>query len=483
MSKTNINNITKLNLKNYLSWLSYDVANTFYAGGILQLMALSWVLVKGQEYGLSYIEANNMFQITLSVSSIFMAIMLPILGSISDVLNERKRFLLVFTAIAIISTYFFSIASNIYVILVVFSISMIFYQWAQVFYDSQLQGVVPPGREAQLSSIAVAIGYLGGGFVIVYAAFLSSNAPNADPLEGPLTLGYFPELIYLIIGGFFVFSLPMILVNEIDWRSLSTISNDDASNNTSSIKFKELIKSSFKELKDTFISIKNENRGMLYYILACFIITDFANLFVLINAAYFRDGLNLDEDIVLNISILFGASIVLFSYFIGKIADSYGAKRAFQVIGIIWTLSLLIAVFIDLPIAIGSFEYTLPINTVYIIAVLMGPAFSGIWISQRQMVLELVPSEKEIGRYFGITKFSGKISSAFGPLIWAGLLIFGESILDFNLTNSYRVAIFGMAFFLVIGFLILHYKVPNKHQEFKKRKIDLLTALEYYNSN
>ena len=56
--------ITKLNLKNYLSWLSYDVANTFYAGGILQLMALSWVLIKGQEYGLSYIEANNMFQIT-----------------------------------------------------------------------------------------------------------------------------------------------------------------------------------------------------------------------------------------------------------------------------------------------------------------------------------------------------------------------------------------------------------------------------------
>ena len=221
MSKTNIDKITKLNLKNYLSWLSYDVANTFYAGGILQLMALSWVLVKGQENGLSYIEANNMFQITLSVSSIFMAIMLPILGSISDVLNERKRFLLVFTAIAIISTYFFSIASNIYVILVVFSISMIFYQWAQVFYDSQLQGVVPPGREAQLSSIAVAIGYLGGGFVIVYAAFLSSNAPNADPLQGPLTLGYFPELIYLIIGGFFVFSLPMILVNEIDWASLS----------------------------------------------------------------------------------------------------------------------------------------------------------------------------------------------------------------------------------------------------------------------
>jgi len=460
----------KFSLKNYFGWVSYDIANTFYAYGILTLLALTWVLVRGQKLGLSYNQANAMFQITLSVASIFMALMLPILGSISDVLNERKRFVLLFTAICLISTFLFSITTNIILILILFAISMIAYQWAQVFYDAMLQNVVPPGREARLSSLAIALGYIGGGIVVVYATFLASNNPDARPSNGPITLGYLPNLILLIIAGYALFTIPLIFVKEFDWASISAKTMGDTIEIDENPGIIDIAKSSLTELVDTFVNIFHNNTGMFFYIISYFIIADFANLIVLINTTYLRDGLALSENQVLYTTMISGISIILLSYGIGRICDRWGAKRGFQFIGILWLTSLVMMILI---------EIILPIGFIYVVAVFFGPAFSGVWISQRQMVLELVPTDQEIGRYFGLTKFSGKISSALGPLFWALLFSFAFKQLHLTTPNSYRFALMGMGIILLLGFLLLHFKVPNRHEEFKQRKQELLDA---YNS-
>ncbi|MHA2503755.1 MAG: MFS transporter [Candidatus Kariarchaeaceae archaeon] len=434
----------KLDKKNYLGWMSYDIANTFYASGILTLMALSWILIRGQQDGLTYNQSNFLFNATLSGASVFMAVMLPILGSLSDVLNERKRFVLVFSGISIFSTFLFSISTNIYLILGFFAVSMIFYQWAQVFYDAMLPGVVPPGQEARLSSLAIAIGYIGGAFVIVYAALLASNEPNARLEDGPLSLGYFPSLIALILIGFVVFMIPMFFVKETDWHAISATVVGDQIELEDERSLSAIIKSSFGELGDTFRGIYHNNRGMFFYIIAYFIIADFANLIVLINTTYLRDGLGLAEDFVLYATIVTGASIVLFSYFIGVIADRKGAKRSYQVIGVMWMVALALLIMVDV---------ILPRWIIFVAAAIVGPAFSGVWISQRQMVLELVPTEQEVGRYFGLTKFSGKISSALGPIIWASLFAFGAVTLDFETPNAFRFALIGFALILLVGFL------------------------------
>ena len=95
-----------------------------------------------------------------------MAVMLPILGAMSDVTQQRKNYVVFFTIICIASTWLFIIANDLLLVLILFSISMITYQWAQVFYDSMLPGIVPPGKEAKLSSIAITIGYFGGAMMM-----------------------------------------------------------------------------------------------------------------------------------------------------------------------------------------------------------------------------------------------------------------------------------------------------------------------------
>ncbi|MCE7736622.1 MAG: MFS transporter [Candidatus Heimdallarchaeota archaeon] len=475
----------KLNKPRYAAWVLYDVANTFYANGILTLIAATWLVIVLQENGYSYDEAGSIFGVLLSITGVFMAVLLPILGAISDVKQERRNFVLLFSGICIISVGIFAYSNNLWVVMIFFAISMISYQWAQMFYDSMLPGVVPPGKEARLSSIAIALGYFGGAMITVYSYILSvnENAPVDNPENGAITLGYFPKLIIPIMIGFALLTLPLIRVKETDWskiRKIIHLKDDDGELSEDEIKdiaddvHPSILKSAmaaFGELWGTLKDIKKTNIGMFYYIIAYFIIADLANLITLITALYFRGVLGMAESEYYTLLAVTGAGLIFLSYFIGRICDRYGAKRGFQTIGVLWIVSLTIFILEGVVLE----RYTL-----YIAALLMGPALSGVWISQRQMVLELVPNEESLGRYFGLTKFSGKLSSAVGPALFFGVKAFFGTIWDDNAT-PFRMAILFLTILLIIGFIILQVGVPNKHIEFKAKKQRMLEALKDIN--
>lgn len=483
LSEEEISGLYKLDKPRYFAWVLYDVANTFYASGILTLIILTLVLVVAQNNGYSYGQATSIYNVVLAGASIFMAVMLPILGAISDIKQQRRNYVILFSSLSILSTAVFVYTDNFWVLLVFFAISLISYQWAQVFYDSMLPGVVPPGKEARLSSIAIALGYFGGFFITLYAYYLNTinEAPNSNPAKGPLTLGYYQYLYLPIIIGFALLTIPMFYVKETDWSKITKIVDltlDDGQLTEDDLeeikRIKEVsimtaAKKSFRELYATFVDIKRNNIGMFYYIIAYFIIADLANLIVGINITYMRDALKLEENEIFTILAISGSGLIFLSFFVGLICDKWGAKRGFQVIGVLWVVAL------SILILEGIF---LPQWTLYIAALLLGPALSGVWISQRQMVLELVPDEQSLGKYFGLTKFSGKLSSAIGPLIFGFVFILFNEKFNETIETSYRISIFILTLFLIVGFLILHYKVPNKHEEFKEKKQIMLLALK-----
>ncbi|MCE7733957.1 MAG: hypothetical protein GPJ54_03705, partial [Candidatus Heimdallarchaeota archaeon] len=118
---------------------------------------------------------------------------------------------------------------------------------------------------------------------------------------------------------------------------------------------------------------------------------------------------------------------------------------------------------------------------IFIAAAFMGPALSGVWVSQRQMVLELVPNDEEIGRYFGMTKFSGKLSSAIGPILFFSTFKFVETLYsgnDSQIQIAYRYSIATLTIFLAVGFYIMMKYVPNKSKEFKIRKKRISDVLD-----
>lgn len=477
-----------LNRKHFTAWVLYDVANTFYASGILSFTSLTWIQVIGQRNGMSYGTATYYYSLMLSVASVFMAVLLPILGSLSDVTQQRKNYVTFFTAICLVSTFLFLVLDSFWPVLIVFAISMITYQWAQVFYDAMLPSVVPPGREAKLSSIAITIGYLGGAIITGYGYLLAQNhqAPNADPAKGIITLGYTEQMAYAVIVGFTILAIPIFFVREQNWEEVNALvflneldewqaiydafmdqtrdpNDSEYMKNRPSV-FR-LAKESLMELGDTFKDIAKNNRGMFFYIISYFIIADLANLIAVINIAYLRDGVGLTEHGVYVLVWFSGISLIIVTPIIGVICDKYGAKRGFGVVAFLWFTALVIMMLEG---------WLLPLNSIYVAAVAIGPALSGVWVCQRQMVLELVPNDEEIGRYFGLTKFSGKLSSAVGPLIFATIFLFVQEIYKNTSQNyvpiAYRWSLFALGLFLALGFYILNRFVPNKSQEFRARK-------------
>ncbi|MHA2031198.1 MAG: MFS transporter [Candidatus Kariarchaeaceae archaeon] len=483
--------LVKLNKKRYAAWVLYDVANTFYASGILSFISLTWILVIGQEQGYSYGSATTIYSIVISAASIFMAILLPILGSMSDVTQQRKNYVVFFTTICLLSTYLFVFLDSFWPVIIVFAISMVAYQWAQVFYDAMLPGIVPPGREARLSSIAITIGYLGGAAITAYAWLLSQNSeePNADPSEGAITLGYSEPMAYAVIIGFTLLAIPIFFVREQNWEEISKLVFLDDMDEWQAIYhafmleeideepdkgliFARPVKSSWRvakeslqELYRSFKDIYHNHHGFFFYIVAYFIIADLANLIALINITYLRDSIQLDDDEIFKLIWISGVSLVIITPIIGSICDKYGAKNGYKVVGSFWFIALTIMIFEGI---------VFPRNAIYIAAAFIGPALAGVWVAQRQMVLELVPNDEEIGRYFGMTKFSGKLSSAIGPLLFASTFLFVENWYDGDelakTQVAYRWSIASLTVFLAIGFWILMKFVPDQSKEFRERK-------------
>ena len=99
--------LQKLNKKRYAAWVLYDVANTFYASGILSFISLVWIQVIAQQNGYTYGDATALYSLVIAVASVFMAVMLPILGAMSDVTQQRKNYVVFFTVICIASTWLF----------------------------------------------------------------------------------------------------------------------------------------------------------------------------------------------------------------------------------------------------------------------------------------------------------------------------------------------------------------------------------------
>ncbi|MHA2250372.1 MAG: MFS transporter [Candidatus Kariarchaeaceae archaeon] len=466
----------------YIAWVLYDIANTFYASGVLTLLSLTWILVVAQQNGFDYPEATLIYNYTIAIASVILAVLLPILGSMSDVLQQRKNYVIFFTVVCLVSTTVFLLSNNLWIILVVFAISMIAYQLSQVFYDAMLPGIVPPGREARLSSLAIALGYLGGAAIAGIGFFLSQNhdAPNADIDKGVITLGYSKILVIAVIIGFALLAIPLIFVKETNWEEVNKLvfvseteweeQDEDVIDHLPEKRDSmwDIAKRSFNELNETFLDIYRNNRGMFFYIIAYFIIADVANLIGLITVAFMRDAIHLSENDIYLIVAISGLSLIIFTYPIGRIIDKYGAKSGFQIIGILWLSAFTILIFE------GIF---FPNFFVFLAAAFLGPALSGVWVSQRQMVLELVPNEESLGRYFGLTKFSGKLSSALGPIIFSGTLFFFDKRIGTSLETAYRWSIFALALLLTLGFIVLHLKVPNKHEEFLNRKKRILQAL------
>ena len=150
------------------AWTMYDWANSAFATTILAaVLPVYYSQVAGSTLPSATV-ATTYWSYGLSISLFLVAILSPILGTISDLQRGKKRFLAIFAGIGITGTAFLVlVGTGDWVLASILGIiGRIGFNGANTFYDSLLPHVARPEDQDKVSSRGFAMGYLGGGILL-----------------------------------------------------------------------------------------------------------------------------------------------------------------------------------------------------------------------------------------------------------------------------------------------------------------------------
>ena len=402
------------------------------------------------------VSAQAAWSNTATISSIIIALLSPVLGSIADQSGARKPWIGVFAVIKIACLFglWFAIPGSPIVWPMVFMIfASVSAEFSIVFNDSMMPRLVSKEEVGRLSNTAWGLGYLGGMIVLIaVVALLAGN-----PATGKTILGLSPLFGLDAAQGedaritgpisavwYFIFILPMFFFTP------------DAARG---IPFRAAVREGLRELAATLSELK-ARRGIARFLLARMVYQDGVNALLILGGTFAAGmfGWATIEigiyGIILNVVAIFGCLIA------GRLDRRLGSKAM-----VIISLTMLLVATIGI-ISTGP-GFTLfglvPLSTAdsgglfgtaaekaYILyGLLIGLAFGPVQASSRSYLARSVDIS-EAGRYFGIYALSGRATSFMGTLFFSAV------------TYGSGSARFGMATLILFlaGGLILLFPTP-----------------------
>lgn len=162
------------------AWTMYDWANSAFATTILAaVLPIYFSQVAGATLPSATV-ATAYWSLGLSISLLIIALLSPILGTISDVMRGKKRFLAVFAGIGILGTALLVlIETGDWVLASILAIvGRIGFSGANTFYDALLPHVARPEDRDKVSARGYALGYLGGGLLLAINILMIQLLPG-----------------------------------------------------------------------------------------------------------------------------------------------------------------------------------------------------------------------------------------------------------------------------------------------------------------
>jgi UMF1 family MFS transporter len=184
------------------AWTMYDWANSAFATTILAVvLPVYYSQVAGATLP-SASTATAYWSIGLSVSLFIVALMSPLLGTISDVMRGKKRFLAVFFGMGVVATglLVFVKTGDWLLASILFIVGRIGFTAANVFYDALLPHIARKQDLDSVSARGFAMGYLGGGILLAINVVMLQYLPG--------TWG--PRLSFLSVAMWWgIFAIPL----------------------------------------------------------------------------------------------------------------------------------------------------------------------------------------------------------------------------------------------------------------------------------
>lgn len=405
------------NKKNIYSWALYDWANSAYATTV---MAGFFPLFFKSYYSSEVDATTSTAQLGFanSISSIFLILLIPLLGAIADKVSFKKRFLFTFAYLGIIMSLALSFVSqgDWQIAIFIYVLANIGFLGSNTFYDALLPSVSEEKNVDFVSSLGFGLGYLGGGILFAVNVWMVQDFSFfgfENEAEAVKT-----SFISVSLWWAF-FSLPILFFVKEEKRE-----------KTGTIK---AIKDGFKALKNTLSKIK-KLKGLLLFLLAYWLYIDGVNTIIRMSVDY---GMAIGfepSDLILALLIVqfvgFPATLLF-----AKLAQIWDTKKAlFVAIGVYFFI-VIWATMMD-----ETYEF-------YLLAVMIALVQGGIQALSRSYYSKMIPSN-HAAEFFGFYNILGKFAAILGPMLVAFMAL---------ATEDSRIAIASISIFFVIGAILLYF--------------------------
>lgn len=398
-------------------WALYDWGNSAYSTAV---MAGFFPIFFKQYWseGSDVNESTFYLGIANFTASLFIVLLAPLLGAMADRCGHRKRYLLRFAILGIVTTSLLPLVGQgqwqwavfLYVLATVgFSGSI-------SFYDSLLIFVAPRKEFDHISAMGYAIGYLGGGLLFAITVGMTLKPELFGLLDATAAVKL---AFYMVAVWWGIFSLPLLL-----WVVEPGAKKQSAS-------LWRVFLDAFGELKHTFAEVRQQ-RMVWLFLIAYWCYIDGVDTIIRMAVDYgLALGFSSDSLIVaLLITQFVGFPAALL---FGKIGSLHGPKLGIQIAIAIYILIIIYAYFMD-----SEREF-------FIMAVAIGLVQGGIQSLSRSLYTRLIPPAKS-AEFFGFYNVLGKFAALLGPLLigWTSLI-----------THDSRLSILSLIPLFVIGAWLL----------------------------
>lgn len=426
-----ISKIRELEKFKVFIWTLFDFANTSYSIVVVTFLYAVYfkqTVVGGEPIGDFY------WSIGTSLSMLITAFISPILGAVADHSVGKKRFLLLFTLLCIISTslLFYVQAGDIFLGILLFVLANIGFEAGLVFYDSFLPEITAPKNFGRVSGYGFAMGYLGSltTLAIVFPFISKEMIKETFPIAA---------LIFL------VFSLPLFFFLK-DTRKKRE--SDES-----------FLMIGLSRVFNTITNLKNY-KNLSLFLLSFFIYIEGVNTVIFFSGNYAITTLHFSLTQLIIFFIIVQSTAIVGSLLFGFIADSHGQKKALVISLYVWILTILFAYLTSdqngfLTKFLAEFFNTSIVdiekNSFYVVGLLAGSVMGATQSTSRSLMSKLTPFDKKT-EFFGFYSFFGKSSAIIGPLVF-GYVSY--------ISGTQRLAILTIGIFFVLGIAVLRFVKDN----------------------
>ncbi len=420
-------------------WYTYDWANsafyttvvTVFLGPYLTTVAEAAAGADGLIHpggGLS-LEPGSWFPFMVSASVVLQVLVLPIIGAVVDGSPKKRALLGLFAFVGALFTtalFFLNVADANYMYGgLMFIGANLAFGASIVVYNSYLPQIAAPEERDKVSSRGWALGYLGGGLLLLTHLLYYNNA-----VEKGLDTGLAVRIILASAGIWWaLFTIVPLLtlprgrsarVGEADMSKASSLPSPPR-------------RSSFAQLFDTLRHMRKLPHT-LTFLIAYLLYNDAVQTVIVTASQFGQEELKMPLGELMQAILMVQFVAILGSLLFERVAAALDAKRAIVIALIGW-----------IGVIIAAYAFVQTSTHFFILAAIIAIVLGGVQALSRSLYSQLIPAGKE-AEYFSLYEIGDKASTIFGPLI------FGIAL---SMLHSYRSAVLSLIVMLVAGLLLL----------------------------